>query len=377
MGWVGVATVVATTCFILYRHPPASWFPERTAADRSRPEPASEEKEEKAAPRAARDEETVPSVTPKSQPTAPKDEPTEESQTTPKASASSIPVLDVPSFQLDEDETDKSPAPQKTQQHTTPQITTPSLGSPSATVAPSNIMAKPNPNPSPSAQPPVAKDASLMPPPPPPSRLQPPALQKQSRPQPQSTLSPPAGRFPPPRPSGRPSASNTLSPPPSAASSLRVPQGSRPASSMNSLSPTPVTLKPAKKASQRAVLEPGFSPLDWAALTSNPNHKLRGANLPPNLIKVTPSMLKSQNGRKGSDAWTSYQGKVYNISPYLPFHPGGKGELLRGAGKDSGKLFLEIHPWVNWDAILGECCVGILVSENEAVETENQLDAMD
>ncbi|BCS24155.1 uncharacterized protein APUU_40599A [Aspergillus puulaauensis] len=379
MGWVGVATVVATTCFILYRHPPASWFPEPTAADPSRPEPASEEKEEKAAPRAARDEETVPSTTPESQPTAPNDEPTEESQTTPKAFASSIPVLDVPSFQLSDDETNnKSPATQKAQQDTTPQIAIPTLEPPSITPStPSNVMAEPNPNPSPSAQPPVAKDASLMPPPPPPSRLQPPTLQKQHRPQPKNTLSPPAGRLAPPRPSARPSASNTLSPPPSAASSLRVPQGSRPASSMNSLSPTPVTLKPAKKASQRAVLEPGFSPLDWAALTSNPNHKLRGANLPPSLIKVTPSMLKAQNGRKGSDAWTSYQGKVYNISPYLPFHPGGKGELLRGAGKDSGKLFLEVHPWVNWDAILGECCVGILVSENEAVETENQLDAMD
>jgi cytochrome b involved in lipid metabolism len=88
-------------------------------------------------------------------------------------------------------------------------------------------------------------------------------------------------------------------------------------------------------------------------------------------------MLKAQNGRKGCDAWTSYQGKVYNITPYLPFHPGGKGELLRGAGKDSGKLFMEIHPWVNWDAILGECLVGILVSENEATVNEGSLDAMD
>ena len=86
-------------------------------------------------------------------------------------------------------------------------------------------------------------------------------------------------------------------------------------------------------------------------------------------------MLKAQNGRKGMDAWTSYQGKVYNITPYLPFHPGGRGELLRGAGKDSGKLFFEIHPWVNWDAILGECLVGILVSEND--ESDNKLDAMD
>jgi len=87
-------------------------------------------------------------------------------------------------------------------------------------------------------------------------------------------------------------------------------------------------------------------------------------------------MLKIQNGRKGRDAWTSYQGKVYNIQPYVPFHPGGKGELLRGAGKDSAKLFVEVHPWVNWDAILGECLVGILVSEHEVGEG-NALDVMD
>jgi cytochrome b involved in lipid metabolism len=87
-------------------------------------------------------------------------------------------------------------------------------------------------------------------------------------------------------------------------------------------------------------------------------------------------MLKVQNGRKGRDAWTSYQGKVYNIQPYVPYHPGGKGELLRGAGKDSAQLFQEIHPWVNWDGILSECLVGILVSEND-VQTENALDAMD
>jgi cytochrome b involved in lipid metabolism len=113
-------------------------------------------------------------------------------------------------------------------------------------------------------------------------------------------------------------------------------------------------------------------------LTSNLNSKLRGAHLPPELITVTPSMLKAHNGRKGRDAWTSYQGKVYNVSPYLPFHPGGKGELLRGAGKDSGKLFMEVHPWVNWDGMLGECLVGILVSENDKTNTRsNDLDAMD
>ena len=98
--------------------------------------------------------------------------------------------------------------------------------------------------------------------------------------------------------------------------------------------------------------------------------------MPPGYLRVTPSMLKVQNGRKNRDAWTSYQGKVYNIQPYVPYHPGGKGELLRGAGKDSAKLFQEIHPWVNWDGILSECLVGILVSENDA-QAEEALDAMD
>jgi cytochrome b involved in lipid metabolism len=131
-----------------------------------------------------------------------------------------------------------------------------------------------------------------------------------------------------------------------------------------------------KKNSKKVILEPGFSPLDWAALTANPNNNLRGKDVPPGLLRVTPSMLKEQHGRKGRDAWTSYQGKVYNISPYAPYHPGGKGELLRGAGKDSAKLFAEIHPWVNWEGILGECLIGILVSEND-LHAENTLDAMD
>jgi cytochrome b involved in lipid metabolism len=83
----------------------------------------------------------------------------------------------------------------------------------------------------------------------------------------------------------------------------------------------------------------------------------------PSLIRVPPSLLKHNNGRKGKPAWSSYEGKVYNITPYLPFHPGGEGELRRVAGKDGRKLFMEVHPWVNWDNMLGECLVGILVGE--------------
>lgn len=109
-------------------------------------------------------------------------------------------------------------------------------------------------------------------------------------------------------------------------------------------------------------LTPGHSPLDWASLQRS-GQNLSGVN---SMIRVSPAMLKEKNGRKGKPAWSSYQGKVYNISPYLPFHPGGEGELRRAAGKDGTKLFMEVHPWVNWENMLGECIVGIMVSEEQA-----------
>lgn len=70
-------------------------------------------------------------------------------------------------------------------------------------------------------------------------------------------------------------------------------------------------------------------------------------------------------GRKGKDAWTVLGGRVYNITPYLPFHPGGEPELLRGAGRDGTRLFGEIHPWVNYEGMLAACLVGIYVPEEE------------
>lgn len=56
---------------------------------------------------------------------------------------------------------------------------------------------------------------------------------------------------------------------------------------------------------------------------------------------------------------------------------------MRGAGKEKEgeKLFNETHPWVSWENMLGQCLVGIMVSENEAQavggEGGSQLDEMD
>ncbi|THH10041.1 hypothetical protein EW145_g1588 [Phellinidium pouzarii] len=135
-----------------------------------------------------------------------------------------------------------------------------------------------------------------------------------------------------------------LIPPPSASSTLGLP---------------PTTNKlPTKKFREKVALAPGFGPLDWAALKES-GADLRGVDT---LLRVTPSMLKQHN--KKDDAWSAFNGKVYNITPYLPFHPGGEKEIMRAAGRDGTKLFALTHAWVNVEFMLDACLVGFLVSES-------------
>ncbi|KAL9622012.1 MAG: hypothetical protein Q9204_008068 [Flavoplaca sp. TL-2023a] len=173
----------------------------------------------------------------------------------------------------------------------------------------------------------------------------------------------------------------SLQPPPSLASTLRTPPSRTPAAPSSSLAPTSSTLPSSARPSKKVLLSPGHSPLDWAHLTSHPPSStfLRGADVPPNLIRVPPSLLKHHNGRKGKNAGGVWQGKVYNLTPYMDFHPGGADQLMKGAGreKEGERLFLEIHPWVNWENMLGECLVGILVSEEDAGKDEGGLEDMD
>lgn len=180
---------------------------------------------------------------------------------------------------------------------------------------------------------------------------------------------------PPPRPAqtspglmlppGKPASISA--PRQSAAASLRLPSNGPlpnrgpPAGSQqrinSSLSPNGVVSTP--NARGKVLLSPGHSSMDWAALTRSGN--LGGVDT---FQRVTPSQLKSMTGRKGKPAWSSWQGKVYNITPYLPFHPGGEPELMKAAGRDGTKLFMDVHPWVNWENMLSSCLVGVMVPED-------------
>mmetsp|Transcript_36848 Transcript_36848/g.59695 ORF Transcript_36848/g.59695 Transcript_36848/m.59695 type:complete len:194 (+) Transcript_36848:2629-3210(+) len=58
--------------------------------------------------------------------------------------------------------------------------------------------------------------------------------------------------------------------------------------------------------------------------------------------------------RRRVDAWMAIRGKVYNVTPFARYHPGGVAELARAAGDDGSTLFEAIHPWVS-EGMLDKC----------------------
>lgn len=60
----------------------------------------------------------------------------------------------------------------------------------------------------------------------------------------------------------------------------------------------------------------------------------------PQLGRYTLDDIKQHKTEQ--DAWIAIQGKVYNITPYLKFHPGGVRDLMRIAGRDGTKLFSKL-----------------------------------
>ncbi|EDL26519.1 mCG11884, isoform CRA_d [Mus musculus] len=93
--------------------------------------------------------------------------------------------------------------------------------------------------------------------------------------------------------------------------------------------------------------------MDWIRLTKS-GKDLTG--LKGGLIEVTEEELKKHN--KKEDCWICIRGFVYNVSPYMEYHPGGEDELMRAAGADGTDLFNEVHRWVNYESMLKECLVG-------------------
>lgn len=124
------------------------------------------------------------------------------------------------------------------------------------------------------------------------------------------------------------------------------------------------------KVREKVGLKPGFHLADWVRLTQV-SKDLSGLNGGP-MRKISLKELSEHNTQ--FDCWVAYKGKVYNISNYLPYHPGGVDILKKSFGKDCTVLFDKYHRWVNCDQILGKCQVGFLQAELSSLEDEDESD---
>ncbi|NWX53974.1 NB5R4 reductase, partial [Promerops cafer] len=105
-------------------------------------------------------------------------------------------------------------------------------------------------------------------------------------------------------------------------------------------------------------LKPGRSLMDWIRLTKS-GKDLTG--LKGRLIEVTEDELSKHN--KKEDCWICIRGFVYNVTPYMEYHPGGEDELMKAAGTDGTDLFDQVHRWVNYESMLKECLVGRMAAK--------------
>uniref|UniRef100_A0A0D9WX09 Cytochrome b5 heme-binding domain-containing protein n=1 Tax=Leersia perrieri TaxID=77586 RepID=A0A0D9WX09_9ORYZ len=117
--------------------------------------------------------------------------------------------------------------------------------------------------------------------------------------------------------------------------------------------------KPSKKPVVRAKVpfEKGYSQMDWLKLTrTHPDL----AGLKGQSSRRLISLDEVKQHKTGDSIWTILKGRVYNIAPYMKFHPGGEDMLMKAAGKDSTALFNKYHAWVNAEFLLEKCLVGFL-----------------
>eukprot|EP00262_Sarcandra_glabra_P014895 TRINITY_DN4471_c0_g2_i3.p1 TRINITY_DN4471_c0_g2~~TRINITY_DN4471_c0_g2_i3.p1 ORF type:complete len:226 (+),score=31.32 TRINITY_DN4471_c0_g2_i3:357-1034(+) len=116
-----------------------------------------------------------------------------------------------------------------------------------------------------------------------------------------------------------------------------------------------VIKKPAVRV--KVPFEKGYSQMDWLKITRT-HPDLAGLKGQSNKRLISMDEIK-QHKAEGS-IWTVLKGRVYNISPYMKFHPGGVDMLMKAAGKDCTSLFNKYHAWVNAEFLLEKCLVGTL-----------------
>ncbi|PIC54498.1 hypothetical protein B9Z55_003727 [Caenorhabditis nigoni] len=105
----------------------------------------------------------------------------------------------------------------------------------------------------------------------------------------------------------------------------------------------------------KVALAPGKGLMDWLRLTTNKHLAKR--------VTGGVDHVELMKHDKEDDCWVHLFGRVYDVTKYLEFHPGGIPELLRGAGRDATPLFNQYHAWVNYESFLKACLVGPFIGD--------------
>jgi cytochrome-b5 reductase len=114
----------------------------------------------------------------------------------------------------------------------------------------------------------------------------------------------------------------------------RIPP-TRPTSSGRTTNPT---------ARAKVAQRKGFALHDWVNLVQHAKDLAQRKGTP-----IRSAISKSEIARHNrvEDGWISLRGKVYNLTPYLHYHPGGVHILQPVLGRDATVLFDKYHRWVN------------------------------
>jgi cytochrome b involved in lipid metabolism len=75
---------------------------------------------------------------------------------------------------------------------------------------------------------------------------------------------------------------------------------------------------------------------------------------------------------KNHDGWIVVRGTVYNIGPYLPYHPGGIEIFKNVLGRDATTMFDKYHRWVNIDGLIGPLMIGTAASREGAASNSDR-----
>ena len=106
----------------------------------------------------------------------------------------------------------------------------------------------------------------------------------------------------------------------------------------------PIIPKPTPRIIPTPTPAPGQTPAPTPAPTPTPTPS-----------GITASQVATHNS--SGDCWLIINNGVYNVTNYIPIHPGGSGQIILYCGQDATSLFSSIHSQRAWN-ILNNYYVG-------------------